>query len=225
MKKSILLIFFFILTSSYYIFSSEQSIDDLIVDKIHQFLIKEYDNYKDRTFTEKMVLKFGKKAFIDNVRIWKDNYKNLDSMKIVLHPILEKIAVVCDKNLEEDKSKYFRSLLEELTKLGYKNLQIYYTAVKDYLVINNKKIDDINKELIDDAVCLLRYYEEKTKLYEREEIVKNEIRAIMTEKKVKFKLAFYIFAFDFFNKIRKGIIEKDMQRMLEKINQKINSNL
>ena len=221
MKKINIILFCLIL--NIYAHPFEHINDDLLVDKIQQFLITEYDNYKNRTFIEKLVLKLGKSAFIDNVQIWKNNYKNLNSMKIILHPKLEDIAIICDKNLDINESRKFRNLLEELTLIGYKNLQLYYIAVKDYLLVNNKKINDINKDLIDEALCQIKYYEEKIKLYDREEIVKNKIREIMNEKRVKGKLLFYIFAFDFFNKIRKGIIEKDMQKMLEKINKKTNT--
>lgn len=40
----------------------------------------------------------------------------------------------------------------------------------------------------------------------------------MKDNKIKHKIAFYSSAFKFLNKIRVKIIEKDMERMLEKIN-------
>ncbi len=215
-NKIFIIIFLLIISIS--IFSIQNADDDLIVNKISQMLIEEYDKYANYTFLEKLVLKIGRTTYVDNINIWQKNYTDIDNIKIKLHPKLEDMAKIVDKNLEADRAKYFRKLLEELTFLGFKNLQIYYYSVKEYL--NNNKLTylDINIKLIDDS-CNIKFYNTKKELYAREDIIKNEIREFMKDEKLKHKMAFYSFAFKFLNKIRIKIIEKDMKKMLDRINE------
>ncbi|MBN2547204.1 MAG: hypothetical protein JXB50_15485 [Spirochaetes bacterium] len=190
-----------------------QTDDDLIVGKIYQILVEEYDKYENTTFEERLVLKFGRKAFMESIDIWKKNYKNLDQIEIILHPRLEHMAKTAEENLAAERAEYFRNLLVELTFLSYQNLQIFYLAVKDYLIEHDLNQNDISKKIIDTSISMPKFFYIKMDMYDREEIIKTDIRAIMDEGKIKYKLAFYAFAFDFLNKIRKKIIKKDIERM------------
>lgn len=198
--------------------------DDLIVNKISLVLIEEYDKYENFTPLEKLVLKIGRNAYIDNINIWQKNYNNIDKIKIELHPKLNHMATIVDKNLEKKDADYFRSLLEELTFLGFKNLDMYYLSVKEYLENNNLTYLDINAKLIENSTNNIKYYNFKKELYAKEEDIKNEIQKIMKYDKVKYKLAFYSFAFNFLNKIRVKIIQRDMERMSKLINEKGKNN-
>ncbi|MCK4796134.1 MAG: hypothetical protein KAT05_02065 [Spirochaetes bacterium] len=215
-NKSYFIIILLLITIPFY--ATNHINDDLIVNKISLVLIKKYDNYKNKTLLEKIVLKLGKNAFVDSVKIWEINYKDLDKIIIKLHPKLEYMALKGEKYLEIERAKYFRNLLDDLTLLGYENLQIYYIVIKEYLNEHNYNFNDINIDLIDEAVCQPEYYQEKKALYEKEDLIKEEIRIILREGKLKHKLALYSFAFDFFNKIRKKVIAKDLAKMLAKIN-------
>jgi len=187
--------------------------DDLIVSKMADILIEEYQKYEDKTFMEKFVLKLGKNAYIDSVIIWRDNYKNLDALDIKLHRQLENSAKIADKRLSSDKAEYYRNLLKKLTYLGYSNLQMYYNAVKDKGLTDA----DLTIEAIDESVSNVEYYNEKVKLYNEENDIKNKIREFYELKEIKYHISFYAFAFNFFDKIRKGIIEKDMKKMNDKL--------
>ena len=199
----------------------EQNINNnLIVNRISQVLIEEYDKYEDFTALEKLVLKIGRSTYIDNINIWLKNYNNIDNIKIVLHPKLNHMANIVDKNLDKNEADHFRELLEELTFLGFKNLDMYYLSVKEYLENNSLTYMDINAKLIENSTNNIKYYNFKKELYAKEDNIKNEIQKIMKYDKVKNKLAFYSFAFKFLNKIRIKIIQKDMDRMLLLINEK-----
>lgn len=213
MRKVIFLILLTIILNNIY------SNDKDVADRIATVLIEEYDNYRDRTFTEKLVLKFGKKAFIDSVLIWKVNFRTIDSIEIKLHYQLEKMAKISDDNLSLDESEKFRELLKRLTYLGYKNLDLYYRAVKEYLDNNKNFLNqaDISIETIDDAISNNKYFTEKKKLYFDEEMIKNEIRLFFDNRKIKYKISFYSFAFEFFDKIRRQIIAKDLKKIEERI--------
>lgn len=187
--------------------------DDLLVAKMADVLIKEYQKYEDKTFMEKFVLKLGKNAYIDSVILWRDNYKNIDDLNIKLHRQLENSAKIADKYSSSDYAEYYRNLLKKLTLLGYKNLQMYYTAVKD----KGYTDADITIEAIDESVSNVEYYNKKVNLYNEEDEIKNKIREFYELKEIKYHISFYAFAFNFFDKIRKGIIEKDMKKMNEKL--------
>ncbi len=196
--------------------------NDLIVKKIAQVIIEEYDKYQNYTFLEKLVLKMGKSTYVDNINIWQKNYNNIDNIKIELHPKLEDMVKIADKNMETKDAEHFRNLLEQLTFLGFKNLQIFYLSVKEYLKKNNLTHIDINIQLIDDSLCNINFFNTKKELYAKEDIIKSEIQKMMKEDNVKYKFTFYSFAFKFLNKIRNKIIQKDMEKMLIKINEKKN---
>ncbi len=187
--------------------------DDLVVSKMADILIEEYQKYEDKTFMEKFVLKLGKNAYIDSVTIWKNNYKNIDNLDIKLHRQLENSAKIADKRLPADSAEYYRNLLRRLTYLGYMNLQMYFNAVKD----KGLTAEEISIETIDDSVSNAQFYNEKVKLYNEENEIKNKIREFYDLKEIKYHISFYAFAFNFFDKIRKGIIEKDMKKMNEKL--------
>ena len=105
----------------------------------------------------------------------------------------------------------------ELTLLAYKNLQIYFIALKDYLKKNN--IDEIDISVVDKSLTDMKYFDQKNELYKSEAEIKSNIRLYFNNKKIKYRVSFYSFAFDFFDKIRVKIIEKDMASMLKKINE------
>ena len=125
-------------------------------------------------------------------------------------------------NLTYDENLDFRKNFESLTLLAYKNLQIYYIALKDFLKDNPST--EINIKTIDDSLTDIKYYDEKTKLYESEAEIKSNIRYYFNNKKIKYKVSFYAFVFEFFDDIRKKIIKKDMEKMLQKINFKNQKN-
>jgi hypothetical protein len=207
------------------IISSETSIDndDVLVDGISRILIKEYDNLKDRTSMEKLVLKLGKKAYYDSIYGWRKNYKSLDMIKIKLHPLIERIIKIADGKLSKEESSTFRKLFENLTFLGYKNLQIYYLSTKDYKMKNAGL--ELSIDLINEAVTETEFYNQKLALYDEEEKTKNEIRTYFKDKRVKSKLSFYSFAFEYLDKIRVDIIKKDIEKMKKKFDEKKRTNL
>lgn len=221
MRKKIFI--FILIIFSFFVYSQNE--DEAIANRIHDILIEEYDKYENATIEEKIILKFGRKAYFESVKLWRENYSNIENIKITLHPQVEKMAKIVDKNLPEEQSNYFRSLLTELTFLAYKNLQLYFLAVKDYLKENKLSSNDVKKETIDIAIAMPKFFNLKIEMYDREEFLKNEIREIMNKKEVKYKLAFYAFAFDYFNKIRKKIIAKDIERMKETMEKYKNKNL
>ncbi|HPO49526.1 MAG TPA: hypothetical protein PLO89_04295 [Spirochaetota bacterium] len=200
--------------ASLFLFSRDLTEDEL-VGRIAKILIEEYDNYKDKSFIEKTVLKLGKPAFIDSVKNWTKHYKNLEEMEIKLPLQIENILKISKKYLNEDENMEFRNNFEELTFLGYKNLQIYYEALKDYLSKNDNK--DISIKILDEALTDIKYFEQKKSLYEKEFEIKEKIRDFFKNKKIKYRLSFYSFAFDFLDGIRVKIIKKDMETMLKKI--------
>ena len=205
-------IFIFLLIS---IFAFSQNVTDSeIVAQIAQELIAEYDNYKDKSFTERLVLKLGKRAFIDSVRAWQRDYENVRTMPIKLHYQLNKMASIVDGCADEATSKRFRELLTELTRIGYLNLDIYYRAVRKNVDNNGGNLTgNVSLAMIDYAVADATFYQEKIEMYDEEQRIKDEMRVIMKQKNIKNKIAFYSFAFEFFDKIRMKVIAADLEKV------------
>ena len=212
-------IFIFLLIS---IFAFSQNVTDSeIVAQIAQELIAEYDNYKDKSFTERLVLKLGKRAFIDSVRAWQRDYENVRTMPIKLHYQLNKMASIVDGCADEATSKRFRELLTELTRIGYLNLDIYYRAVRKNVDNNGGNLTgNVSLAMIDYAVADATFYQEKIEMYDEEQRIKDEMRVIMKQKNIKNKIAFYSFAFEFFDKIRVKVIAADLEKVRANMDKK-----
>ena len=211
MKKNIILL---LILSCIYSAFSQNITDEQIVAQIAQELIAEYDNYKDKSFTERLVLKLGKRAFIDSVRSWEKNYQNVQTMPIKLHYQLNKMANIVDDCAEPETAAAFRGLLTDLTRIGYRNLDIYYRAVRKVAENNDGNLtDNVSLAMIDYAVADATFYEEKVAMYDEEQRIKDEMRAIMKQKGIKNKIAFYSFAFEFFDKIRVKVIANDLEKV------------
>lgn len=194
--------------------------EELTVKKVAKAVIESYEEYKDKSAREKFVLKLGRNAFVDSVNIWVDNYNSIDDMPIKLHYQMRKMVEIAKKYHKKERAEELESLLKQLTRLGYRNLDIYYRGVLQYLKENNLENSitfDITTEIIDESIAKETFYNEKIEMYKKEEEIKNGIRIILKEGKLKYKMAFYSFAFEFFDKIRREIINKDIERMKEKI--------
>ncbi len=200
---------------------SQNVTDSEIVAQIAQELIAEYDNYKDKSFTERLVLKLGKRAFIDSVRAWQRDYENVRTMPIKLHYQLKKMASIVDGCADEATSKRFRELLTELTRIGYLNLDIYYRAVRKNVDNNGGNLTgNVSLAMIDYAVADVTFYQEKIEMYDEEQRIKDEMRVIMKQKNIKNKIAFYSFAFEFFDKIRVKVIAADLEKVRANMDKK-----
>lgn len=218
MTKKIFVLIIFILPLTAF---AQNVTDGQIVGQIADLLISEYDNYKDKSFTERLVLKLGKRAFIDSVRAWQRDYPNVRTMPIKLHYQLAKMASIVDGCADEPTAKRFRGLLTELTRIGYLNLDIYYRAVRKSVDNNGGNLTgNITLDMIDYAVADAAFYQEKIEMYDEEQCIKDEMRLIMKQKGIKNKIAFYSFAFEFFDKIRVKVIAADLEKVKANIDKK-----
>ena len=52
--------------------------NEAVADRIKDVLLESYDNYEGFNFKERLVLKFGKRTFIDCVTLWRENYTNIE---------------------------------------------------------------------------------------------------------------------------------------------------
>jgi len=218
--KNFRIFFLIFLFTGTFLFSEvlKENIDAEVVERVHFIFLREYDNVKDKGAIEKIVLRMGRKAYIDNLNLWKENYSDLSKINFVLHPIMQQMVKIVDRNLEPEKAMIFRKDLEGLTKIGFMHFQIYYLSLKEYVIENKMDPALIELNIFADALAKEKFVNEKLKLFDEELKVEEEIALMMKEKKVKYKIAFYSFAFKFFTDMRKNIInneKKDMQAKLE----------
>ena len=214
MKKSLLLIAFILcifLTNAATLPENEA-----IANRIKDVLLESYDNYEGFNFNERLVLKFGKRTFIDCVTLWRENYTNIENVEIKLHYQLRNLAEKVSKYESEEKAARFKKALEELTFLGFCNVDLYYRAL---LQVENLSTDFTTDD-IDNALANPEFFLLKKELYQKEEDLKQEIRSLLVSKECKNKLGLYLFFFDFVNKIRVGIIKKDIEKSYKAILEK-----
>ncbi|MBQ2295262.1 MAG: hypothetical protein II258_07725 [Spirochaetales bacterium] len=190
--------------------------NEAVADRIKDVLLESYDNYEGFNFKERLVLKFGKRTFIDCVTLWRENYTNIENVEIKLHYQLRNLAEKVSKYESEEKSQRFKKALEELTFLGFCNVDLYYRAL---LQVENLP-PDFTTDNIDDALANPEFFLLKKELYQKEEKLKQEIRSHLVSKECKNKLGLYLFFFDFVNKIRVGIIKKDIEKSYKAILEK-----
>lgn len=214
MKIKIIIAFFILCIS--FINAENLPKNDAVAERIKVVLIESYDNYEGFNFQERLVLKFGKRTFIDSVTSWRQNYADLEAIEIKLHYQLKKLSDKVFQYESQEKAEQFKKALEELTFLGYRNVDLYYRAL---LKTENLPALFTTND-IDDALANPEFFLLKKQLYKKEETLKQEIRSHLTSKECKNKLGIYLFFFDFVNKIRVGIIEKDIEKSYKAILEK-----
>lgn len=208
MRNRVVLFYLFIIRV---IFAEIQTNNDIIADSLRSVLIETYGSMKDLTFTERFVIDLGKSTFYSNVNIWHDNYEDISKIEVKLNGQLVRLTEKIYKYSDVKTGDNFKSLLKNLVFLGYKNLDLYYKAI----IATDRAYDitDITLDDVDYAVSNPVFMSLKIGLYDEERIIKSAIRDIMVSDKIKNKIGFYIFVYDFLNKIRESIIEKDIESM------------
>lgn len=186
------------------------------IEHLTGMLIEVYDRQEDYTILEKMVLKFGRAAYIDNVMLWREHYKNIEQLEIELHPRLVKLTEKVREYGGAERAERLYLLLEELSSLGFKNLNLYYMALCELKF--EVTLEELDWELMDRVMSSRRFCLLKLEIYRREEEVKREIKAIIAAPDMKRGLPFYNFLFDFLNRIRSSIVEKDLERIRAVLN-------
>ncbi len=199
--------------------------DDEVVKHIAHSIKEDYKNMKDKTFQEKMIIQAGQKSFFSSLDIWIDNYKEIEKIDTSPKGHLLNMSSAGWKYLDNDEALRFEGNLMELTFLGYQNLDLFYRAVKSHLTEKSiLNINYISVTLIDEAITKEVYYNEKLDLYRKERIVKKEIEDTLNSKELRYRLGFYLFAFRFLNNIREKIIEKDIKKMNQIIQNQFSTN-
>lgn len=163
-SKSLLFIITLILvTSALHSTVSEQE----AIEQLTRLLIEVYDKQEEYTVLERMVLKFGRSAYIDNIMLWKEQYKNIDELEIELHPRLVKLTEKVRNCAGAERAERLYLLLEELSMLGFKNLNLYYLALLELEF--GFSLEELDWEFMDRVMSSRRFCLLKLEIYSREE--------------------------------------------------------
>ncbi|MBR2317138.1 MAG: hypothetical protein IKA37_04115, partial [Spirochaetales bacterium] len=155
MKKNIIVCFFIFCISL--INAEILPQNDAVATRIKNILIDGYDNYEGFNFKERLVLKFGKRTFIDCVTLWHQNYTNIENIEIKLHYQLRNLSEKVFKYESYEKATRFKEALEELTFLGFCNVDLYYKALlKTENLPEMFTTDDIDDALANPEFFLLK---------------------------------------------------------------------
>ncbi len=209
-KKKSLILLFIIISALNYLFSEDINYDP-VVDAIINAIKTDYNNLENRSFNERLVMEAGRRSFMLALDVWRAHYAHIYSINIEPSGHVKYMCDTAIIFLPADESGRFVSNLKELTFLAYRNLDLYYRAIRSL----NPPVasSGISVRTIDLALLNERFYNEKIALYDRERVIKREIEDTLLMDQLKFRLAFYLIAFRFFNNIREDIINRDIENM------------
>jgi hypothetical protein len=205
MKKILLLLAFISLTK---IYPDTIYNDNELVKRIAIILVENYDKKPAHSLLEKIIMIAAKKTYIKMLNIWKEKHDDVYSVKFDIDPKIQKIINVVKKNVSCDESDAFNKYVHDLMMLTLLNFNLYLDALKDNMT--NQSLNEITCGYIDECLSIKKHYDIQENLYQKEIFLKNEIRRIMTEPKLKIKLEFEIYFFDLVNKIREQSIKDQL---------------
>jgi len=195
------LFFIFFATTLYRVNTIDQQ---LLADQVQVLLIQSYGRLSNLSPIEKIVIEMGRATFVDNVRIWRLYYNDISLIPIKLHPQIKKVSNIIHKYGDESEAFLFDVYLKELTFLGYRNIDYYYQAL---LAMDSLKDTNISLEDIEYAVSSPQFYKKKIELFEREAVLKKEIRLIMNSENQDYWI-------DIAKKLKLKELEKEVKKLL-----------
>lgn len=216
MRRNLYLILIFFISFSIH----AKTLDDLIADRIFFLFLREYDNVTNKSFLEKVAVKIGRSTYLDALTNFKNNYKNLDTMTVKLHPRLEYMAKTAQRHLNYDEALYFRKLLERLSLLSYKSFYVYYLCIHEYFIENKKEYFDFEICLITEAIAKIKFYKLKKEIYIEEKEVRKEICRMLNQTKLKNALPIYRLIFNYFDPVRNNILEQELKDITKNLIEK-----
>ncbi|MCG8569892.1 MAG: hypothetical protein MJB14_07105 [Spirochaetes bacterium] len=212
MKNLFYSFFYFALTLSIYSIDYDQQVAARIVELFK----KDYDQYEDKSFAEKLVLKLGKESYFETLDIWLNYVHQIEEIEIKTDPRINKLISKVKKHASEGKAERLSQLFCQLTFLSYCNYESYLQACLEHETDINPCF--IDEQYIEKAFTKSKYYQFTRELYETEAEIKKEIKEIISKDGLKSKLPFYNLVFDFLNKIRQKVIDRHLEKMEKAMN-------
>jgi hypothetical protein len=190
------------------IFSGEQYADFEIKKQISKELIENYDKKPCNSPFEKFLLALGKPAYKKLLLRWVENNSDINSIEVEIDPAVLIIGEIIKKNSDKKTHALFYDNAYKLFFICVENFQMYLAAVKEKKL--PPRLEEITSDYIDECLLNYKYFIIQRNLYDKERLLKKNIREIMTDPRLKDKLGFYIYFYNLIEKIRNATIEKLM---------------
>ncbi|MBN2547312.1 MAG: hypothetical protein JXB50_16030 [Spirochaetes bacterium] len=190
--------------------------DKEIADQIVKSLEENYDKKECDSAFEKLLMDINKKSYLKLLNGWKKFYYDITLVQFDNEPVLNEITNILEKNTDNRKVEEFKKLIYELKFICLENIKLYFNAVQENALPEN--IEEIDCNFIDHCMLNFKYYNLQKNLYNREFYIKDNIKRILSDKRVKIRLGFYIFIFELAAKQREKTVKRLLDNYLVQLN-------
>lgn len=181
--------------------------------RLVQILTANYDRQPVDTAMEGIIKQAGRKSYHKLLQDWLVYRSNLEHYSPEIEPAYTGLLRTLKKELPEEH-EVFLTHIGNLTMLTLRNFQIFFDAVQEYNP--GLPLQNLDSASIDASLAQGDYPAQQRELIALEEIIKKEIRQIITRPEVAGKLGFYIFFFDQIAQTRKKSIDKLLESLVAK---------
>jgi len=185
--------------------------DHELAARLVEILTENYDRQPVSTAVEGIIKQAGKKSYNKLLHDWLVCRSSLDSYTPEIEPAYNGLLRILKKEVPEDHA-VFENHIGSLTILTMSNFQLFFNAVQEHG--SGVPLHDLETGDIDASLRQGEYPTRQRDLIDQEELIKKEIRQIITQPEVAGKLGFYIFFFDQIARIRKKTIDKLLNSMI-----------
>ncbi|MDX9957718.1 MAG: hypothetical protein RBT68_04670 [Spirochaetia bacterium] len=189
--------------------------DQALAIRVVEVLTENYDNQPVNTAMEGIIKQAGKKSYNKLLQDWLDYRSSMDQYSPGIEPAYNGLLRTLKKEVP-DHHTVFVNHIGELAMLTMSNFQLIFNAVQEHG--SGVPLQDLDAEEIDSSLRQGDYPQKQRYLIAQEEIIKKEIRQIITHPAVAGKLGFYRFFFDQIAKARQKTINKMLESMVAKVN-------
>jgi hypothetical protein len=187
--------------------------DQMLATRIVEILTENYDKQPVDTAMEGIIKQAGKKSYNKLLRDWLEYRTSLDAYKPDIEPAYNGLLRTLKKEVPADQPA-FASHIGNLTMLTMGNFQLIFEALQ--LHGSGVPLHQLDAEEMDASLRQGDFPTRQRDLIAQEEIIKKEIRRIITQPAVADKLGFYIFFFDQIAKTRQKTIDKMLNSKVAK---------
>lgn len=187
--------------------------DHELAVRLVEILTENYDRQPVSTPMGGIIKQAGRKSYHKLLQDWLVYRSNLERYSPEIEPVYTGLLRTLKKEVPEEH-EVFVAHIGKLTLLTLRNFQIFFDAVQEYSP--GLPLQNLDSASIDASLAQGDYPSRQRDLIAREEIIKKEIRQIITRPEVAGKLGFYIFFFDQIARTRKRSIDKLLESMVAK---------
>jgi len=187
--------------------------DHALAIRLVEILTANYDRQPVNTAMEGIIKQAGRKSYHKLLQDWLEHRASLDQYSPAIEPAYNGLLRTLKKEVPAHHDLFVDNI-DKLTMLTLWNFQICFDALQEFG--SGRSLHDLDNDAIDASLRQGDYPARQRDLIAQEEILKKEVRRIITQPEVAGKLGFYIFFFDQIAKTRQKTIDKMLSSMIAK---------